>query len=107
MQARLVAISVLVPIFICAAAGAETRTVTLALDGRLYLDRAPTDESELAQEMGALGRADPDTAVFVRADKDIRYGRVAGVLKILHDAGLSRVALVTDASEEGGPRRTE
>jgi len=78
----------------------RSRTITLDLQGRLYLDDIQIARERLAQEMRELGRAAPDTTVLVRADEGIRYGELVKVLKLLHDAALSRVALVTRAEKE-------
>ena len=78
----------------------KTRTISLDVDGKLYLDELLTTSEELTLEMKALGIADPDTTVQVRADEAIRYSRVVDVLKILHDAKIARMALVTQAESQ-------
>ena len=78
----------------------KTRTISLDVDGKLYLDKFLTTSEELTSEMKALGIADPDTTVQVRADEAIRYSRVVDVLKILHDAKITRMALVTQAETQ-------
>ena len=45
--------------------------------------------------MQALGRADPETVIMVRADEAISYGKLVEVMRILHDAKIARMALVT------------
>ena len=75
----------------------QTRTISLDVDGNLYLDRLLTTPEKLAEEMRALGLADPDTIVQVRADEAIRYGRLVEILKILNEAKISRMALITQA----------
>ena len=75
----------------------KTRTISLDVDGKLYLDELLTTSEVLTMEMKALGVADPDTTVQVRADEAIRYSRVVDVLKILHDAKITRMALVTQS----------
>ena len=73
----------------------QTRTISIALDDRIFLDDAPISGAELAVEMEALGIADPDVTILVRADEDIRYGVLVEVMKILHQARIARMALVT------------
>ncbi len=72
-----------------------TRTISLDIEGALYLDDHPVTRDELEQAMGTLGRADPNVIVLVRADEEISYGRVAEIMRILHDAGIARMGLVT------------
>ena len=71
------------------------RTITLNIEGQLYLDRQPITKEALAAEMTEMGRADPETIVMVRADEKIAYGRLVEILKILRDAKIARMALVT------------
>jgi len=78
----------------------ESRSITLDHEGQLFLDDLPTDLALLTGEMEQLGSLSPDTTVYVRADEALTYGKVVEVMKILHQAHVSRVALVTQA--EGG-----
>lgn len=73
----------------------ETRSITVDAEGNLYLDRVPVSSDDLAREMQLIGEALPNTAVLVRADETIAYGRVVEVLRILNDAKITRMALVT------------
>lgn len=72
-----------------------TRTISVDLEGMLYLDDHPVTAEELAREMTTLGRVDPNVIVLVRADEEIAYGRVAEIMMILHDAKIARMGLVT------------
>ena len=63
--------------------------------GEVFLDQVPVTKEELASEMQALGRADPETVIMVRADEAISYGKLVEVMRILHDAKIARMALVT------------
>jgi biopolymer transport protein TolR len=72
----------------------STRTITIDAQGRLFLDRQPIQAVELARQMKTLGEAVPDIIVMVRADEKVPFGRVAEVLRILHDAKITRLAVV-------------
>ena len=77
----------------------ETRTISLDLQGNLYLDDLPILSDELGRQMALLQSGNPDITVMVRADKEIRYGRVVDVMKLLHAAKITRMALVTQSDE--------
>ena len=79
----------------------RARTITLDVTGQLYLDQRPVSREELAAEMKVLGAADPDVTVRVRADERIAYGRLADILRLLHEARIARLALITQ--EENAP----
>jgi biopolymer transport protein TolR len=73
------------------------RTISVNLQGEIFLDERSISRDDLASEMNALGVADPEAVVLVRADENIAYGKVAEVVRILHDAKIARMALVTRA----------
>jgi biopolymer transport protein ExbD len=77
----------------------QARTVTVDEAGRVYLDDVPVRLDELSQTMLGLAGRDPDVRVMVRADQELRYGKVVEVLKSLYDANITRMALVTEAEE--------
>ena len=80
--------------------GIHNRSITLDLAGRVYLDNKFTTRDELASEMNLMGRADPELTVLVRADENLPYGKVAEIMKILHDAHITRMGLVTSPQEK-------
>jgi biopolymer transport protein TolR len=75
----------------------DTRSITIAADGTLFLDAEMILKEALAGEMQRTGHLMPDTTVYVRADQSVKYGRVAEVVKMLYDAKVTRMALVTEA----------
>lgn len=78
----------------------NSRTITVDAEGTLYLDDLKIPREELAQEMMDLGAADSETTILVRADESVRYGVLMEVMKILHDAKITRMALVTAAETQ-------
>jgi biopolymer transport protein TolR len=81
----------------------RARTITVDREGTVFLDDAAVSLDALAERLRTLVRVAPDTQVMIRADEANRYGQVVEVLKVLHAAGVSRLALVTQA-EAGAPR---
>ncbi len=77
----------------------DTLNITINAKGDLFLDDNPISKEILIGEMQRTGALAPDTTVYVRADQTIDYGRVAEVMKILYDAKITRMALVTQAEE--------
>jgi biopolymer transport protein TolR len=77
----------------------DTRNITLNDQGILFLDDQAILKDDLIGEMQRTGQIMPDTTVYVRADQSIEYGRVAEVMKILYDAKITRMALVTQADQ--------
>jgi biopolymer transport protein ExbD len=80
----------------------ETRSITIDGTGGLFLDQAVISLEQLGVEMKALAANDPDTTVLVRADDKLAYGRVVEVMRILSEAQITRMALVT--TPDGAPK---
>jgi len=63
-------------------------------------DRAVDDasralsKSELAAEIAALQRAQPDRPVVIAADKNVRYEEVMNTMSLLQQAQVSRIGLL-------------
>ncbi len=77
----------------------DTRNITINEQGILFLDDQVILKDALVGEMQRTGELLPNTTVYVRADKTVKYGRVAEVMKILYDAKITRMALVTKAEK--------
>ena len=72
--------------------------VALALDaeGRLYLDDRPATRAEMDAAVRAAAARDPRTAVQLRADERVPYGRIAELLGWIQQGGLSRIGFVAE-----------
>ncbi|MDF7807771.1 biopolymer transporter ExbD [Pontiellaceae bacterium B12219] len=78
---------------------AETRSISLNVDKQLYLDDVPVSADELRVSMSEIGINNPDMTIYVRADRKLPYGEVVEIMKILHDANITKMALVTEADQ--------
>ena len=76
-----------------------SRSISLNLDKQLYLDDLPVSKEELLASMSEIGLNEPDTTIYVRADRKLAYGEVVEIMRVLHDANITRMALVTAAEE--------
>ena len=74
------------------------RTFSIALNDKaeLFFDNLPTTPELLANDLKAKAEADPDVTILVRADEAIPYGKVVAVLRLMHEANITHMALVTD-----------
>ena len=71
-------------------------SVTLNDKAELFLDDVATSEEALAATLKAKALENPDLTLLVRADEQIAYGKVVAILRLMHDANITRMALVTD-----------
>lgn len=76
-----------------------SRSISLNLDKQLYLDDIPISKEELVAAMLDISASEPDTTIYVRADRKLPYGDVVEIMRVLHKADITRMALVTEAEQ--------
>lgn len=74
-------------------------TVSLDAAGTPFLDDVQTTLDMLPKILSARIETEPDLTVLVRADESLPYGKVVALMNALHDAKISRVALVTSPKD--------
>lgn len=76
--------------------GADDQVV-LGIDksGNLYIDETTYSGEEMARKLAAIHDANPEAAVFVKADGSIPYQQVMDLMSMAKSAGIGRVGLVT------------
>ena len=81
----------------------EPLTISLNLQGQIYLQNTEIPVDELIPKLKAIteARGGTDERIFVRGDRKIDYGTVMKVMGRLSGAGFHRVALITEV-EQGG-----
>jgi biopolymer transport protein ExbD/biopolymer transport protein TolR len=71
--------------------------VAINQQGQLFLGDEAVSAEALLQRAREAARRDPLTEVLLRADSRVPYGRVAELIGLVQDAGLSRIGFVTEA----------
>ncbi len=81
--------------------GDAPRFVVLVLDksGQVFLNDKPMAGPQLAEQLAATARQNPDTEIQLRADQAVPYGKVVEVMGLAHQAGLSRIGFVAEPSK--------
>jgi len=77
----------------------EPLSVTIAKDGKIYLQKEVVSEDALVPKLQAISQNGYDQRIFVRGDKTVDYGRVMVVMGLLASAGFTHIGLVTDVSK--------
>ena len=75
-------------------------SLSIAADGRVFLDQSAVDPGTLAARLAAIPRgADgKPPLVTLRADRGLDYGEVMQVMGALNHAGFNAISLVTNGS---------
>ena len=80
----------------------QTRTLSVDKDGHVYLNDVSKTPQQLRTELLALAKIIPPVTILVKADQVNNYGKVMEVLKELHAAKITHIALMT---QEESPTR--
>ena len=83
----------------------EVKPVQISLDasGAIFIDDMPVPEAALSTRLAQIatpGSEEGGPRIFLRADRDLDYGRVMRVMGELNNAGLRKVALVSTQGSE-------
>ena len=81
----------------------EPLVLSVDSEGKYYLNigddqESPLEDAELVELASAVLRRNPETAVIVKADETVPYGRVVTGGTLLQQAGAKKLGLQTDPS---------
>ena len=84
--------------------------VSIDREGRIYLDvgaepRRPLDRPTAQARVTAVLRRAPQTAVLVKGDRRVEYGRIVDTMVMLQSAGATKVGFLTEAVAPVDTRR--
>ncbi len=75
----------------------EPIVVSIKADGSVWLQDSALALEDLGPRLAAIRERNPELRVFVRGDRAVDYGRVMAVVGALNQAGIGKVALLTEA----------
>ena len=81
----------------------------LAIDaqGQLYLGNERASIELVSTRAKAAAVRNPETEVQLRADQNVPYGRVAQLIGLMQEVGLTRIGFVTEAAGSARPGGTD
>ncbi len=84
----------------------RTRTdviISILGDGRVFIgdDKAEIPDEELDGRLLAIYQARDHKDLFIKADKNVRYGKVIRIMSIAKKAGVDRIGMITQPEVEG------
>jgi biopolymer transport protein TolR len=82
----------------------EPLTVSVSVDGKLFLQDQPIAIADLITKLKAIIDArhgNPDETIYVRGDRKVDYGTMMRVMGRISGAGYHKVALVTNVEQDG------
>ena len=90
----------------------ENVNVTIAKDGKVYLNKKEVSIHELRGALVAEASKDPETLVIINADEEVMHGRVVEVMDEIKLSGVTKLAIATkektkQEDENNGQPETE
>lgn len=82
----------------------EEEPIIVSVDkaGRVFINKASVPGGELKASLTALFEKKKDKTVFLEADSDVPYGKVAVVMADIRKAGAGRVGMLTEPPDSKG-----
>ena len=71
--------------------------VAIDRNGTIHLNDTPLDVADLGEKLAAIVKLRPDRTVYLRADKDVVYGKVVAVMAAVRNAGVAELGMVTES----------
>ena len=82
----------------------EPLSVTIAPDGKIYLQESEISIDQLAPRLIAITERNTDARIFVRGDAAANYGAIMAAVSAINQAGFKKIALLTEAPVAGGEK---
>ncbi|MGN6716378.1 MAG: protein TolR [Candidatus Binatia bacterium] len=78
----------------------EPLIVTVAKDGKIYLNDNVVSLADLGTKLTAIKKLQSDKQVYLRADQDVRYGTVMKTIAEIKQAGIEKLGMVSRPPSE-------
>jgi biopolymer transport protein TolR len=78
----------------------EPLIVTLNREGEIYLDKVKMDNTLLIQQLGLLSPEEKKRPIYLRADENVAYGLVVGIMSDIKKAGFEKLGMITAPLEK-------
>lgn len=79
--------------------------ITITKEGKVFVNEQAVLLSLLPERLNELAVVTENRPVFLRADKELSYGKVMEVMDLLKDAGIDKIGLITLPAKKPVERR--
>jgi biopolymer transport protein TolR len=75
--------------------------VSIKADGNVFIGQNWVTEDNLPSTLKEVYETNPERQVVVKGDKSLKYKEVRKVMRLINEAGFTRVGLITEKKETG------
>jgi len=73
----------------------EQLVLSITIDGTYYINEHAFPLEELGPKIAAIAKANPDQELFLKADGQVPYEKVAQLMALCTNAGIAKLGMVT------------
>ncbi len=74
----------------------ESLIITISTNNRFYFRDRRVSLDELEEKLQRIGQIDSDREVYIKADRDVKYGTVVKTMARVRRAGFYKLGMVTE-----------
>lgn len=78
----------------------DSLTLSITESGQYFINKREILAEELTAKLSAIAEANPDQAVYLRADANVPYEKVAQLMAACTQAGITKIGMVTEPGAE-------
>jgi biopolymer transport protein ExbD len=71
-------------------------SISITKDGEYYLEQKKLDFIDLKNHLISIAKDSPNVAILIKADQKVEYGKVASMLSLMQQQGLSNIGFITE-----------
>ena len=71
-------------------------SISVTKDGEYYLEQKKLDFIDLKNHLVSIAKDSPNVAILIKADQKVEYGKVASLLSLMQQQGLSNIGFITE-----------
>jgi biopolymer transport protein TolR len=70
--------------------------ISINKKGEIFITETKIPAEELVSKLENITKEKKDTRIFVKGDKNLSYGKIVEIMAEIHNAGFTKVALISD-----------
>jgi biopolymer transport protein TolR len=71
-------------------------SISITKNGEYYLEQKKLDFIDLKNHLISIAKDSPNVAILIKADQKVEYGKVASMLSLMQQQGLSNIGFITE-----------
>ena len=74
--------------------------ISIKKNGDLFIFETKIAQKDIIQKLKNVTKENKDTRIFIKGDKNVQYGTIVKTMSYIHNAGFTKIALLSDMNEK-------